>query len=218
MNINTACDIPAQLSSDSVRNFYLRAGRSHEVYGSGKYSFAAHICGQTHGTVVWVAERRLGDYLNPDGLAPFCDPARFIFTYGKTHLDVLWIAEEALRSGIAPIVVVQLQSSIDLTAGRRLQLAAEAGGGIGLFLIPEGAGSNAAETRWACSSICGPWKGLDDGAHNSSNEDSTLFNWQCIKNKSGTRTHWMASWHGATHHMHMVEQAGQPKVVATQPL
>ena len=79
------------------------------------------------------------------------------------------------------VVVTQLTKPVDLTAGRRLQLAAEAGKTLGVFLIPEGMGSNATETRWRCL----PYFDA---------QDSTLHRWQLIKNKSGTLGGWVVRW------------------------
>jgi protein ImuA len=65
--------------------------------------------------------------------------------------DLLWAAEEALRSEGVGLVIAEPEKPLSLIAGRRLQLAAEAGRTTGLMLIREGQGSNAAETRWHCA-------------------------------------------------------------------
>jgi len=186
---------------DQKAQIHLCSSRAHEVYGSGKFGFAAYICSLEKGTVIWIGEKGQRERVYPNGLREFCDPGRFIFAYGKDHRDVLWLAEEALRSGGAPIIVVQIQKQIDLTAGRRLQLAAEVGKSLGLFLIPKNMGSGAAQTRWACSSL---WD-----ENNSGNRDSTLFDWHCIKNKSGTITRWTVCWNGAAYHINMAKQVAK---------
>ncbi|WP_178390791.1 hypothetical protein [Rhodovulum sulfidophilum] len=58
------------------------------------------------------------------------------------------MTEEARRSGTVPLVVTELTKPLGLTPGRRLQLAARDGNATALSIIAEGAGSNAAETRW----------------------------------------------------------------------
>ena len=162
-------------------SFPLRQSRAHEVCGAGTYVFASIACGISNGSTLWISHTHQQEHLSPDGVAQFCKPDRLVYASGKTQTDVLWMAEEALRSGAVKVVVAQLTKPIDLTAGRRLQLAAEAGKTLGLFLIPEGMGSNAAETRWRCS------------PHFDA-KDSTLHRWQLIKNKSGTLGNWIVRW------------------------
>ena len=87
--------------------------------------------------------------------------------------------EEALRSAATPLVVAELPQAPDLTASRRLQLAAGTGGGRGLCLIPEGRlCNNAAETRWMCM----PMPGLGSGGQH----------WEALKNKRGRLVTWRA--------------------------
>lgn len=179
--------------------FPLCPGRAHEVTGPGAASLALSMAGIGKGPVMWISEQRLMERLHPGGVARFCDPARILFSFGKTRSDTLWIAEEALRSGAIPLVITALMGDIDLTSGRRLQLAAEAGRATGVFLLPQDMGSNAAETRWYCTPVC-----------DSANQDSTLFEWRCIKNKSGTNGSWLVNWNGATHHIDLVSQTGKP--------
>ncbi|VAW19010.1 hypothetical protein MNBD_ALPHA11-2221 [hydrothermal vent metagenome] len=178
--------------------FPLCPSRSHEALGAGAISFALCMIGMSKGPVLWVNERRQNERLHPGGLIQFCDPSRLMFAHGKSHMDVLWIAEEALRSKTVPLVIAQLSADIGLTEGRRLQLAAEAGRTTGLFLLPQDMGSNAAETRWHCMPI-----------YDCSNSDSTLFDWRCIKNKSGTTGRWIVNWNEATHHINLVPQDAQ---------
>lgn len=161
--------------------FPLRASRAHEVCGAGAHVFACIVCGVSNGSALWITPAHQHEQINPEGFAQFFKPDQIIYASGKTQTDVLWMAEEALRSGAVKVVVAQLTKPIDLTAGRRLQLAAEAGKTLGVFLIPEGMGSNAAETRWRCS------------PHFDA-KDSTLHRWQLIKNKSGTLEDWVVRW------------------------
>lgn len=58
------------------------------------------------------------------------------------------------------------EKPLSLTAGRRMQPAAETRGSAGLMLIHEGTGSNAAETRWDCAPMPG------------TAADSTLHRWR----------------------------------------
>jgi protein ImuA len=73
--------------------------------------------------------------------------------------DALWAAEEALRCPAVACVVTEIgdrRRGIDLTESRRLALAAEAGGAIGLLLRPDAREiSPTAVTRWRISAVPG---------------------------------------------------------------
>ncbi len=88
------------------------------------------------------------------------DPDRLLLVVVRRPAELLWLMEEGLRSG-ALAVVIGDGVAADLTASRRLQLAAEAGGTTALLLPPAGARSSAALTRWrivSASSIDGPFR------------------------------------------------------------
>ena len=89
---------------------------------------------------------------------------------------------------------MELNAPLDLTAGRRLQLAAKTGRSLGIALIPEGMGSNAAETRWQCAPVFDP-------------QDSTLQRWELIKNKSGTLGVWNVRWSASSRRINVVSEA-----------
>ncbi len=170
----------------------------HEVCGPGAVSFAAVLMRRLDGHVLWVREKHRTAHLNPLGLLPFADPARLLIAEASDQVDRLAIAEEALRSGAVQLVVIEIAKPISLTAGRRLQLAAKAGDCIGLCLIPQGMGNNATETRWHAAPV------LNDAL-----DDSTLFHWSLIKNKSGTNGSWYVRWDHATHRLTVVPPAGE---------
>ena len=109
--------------------------------------------------------------------------------------DLLWCVEEALRSDPVSLVIAEPEKPMSLTAGRRLQLAAEAGRTIGLMLIRQEAGSNATETRWNCKPVA------------STVADSTLHQWDLNKNKKGTIRSWVLNWNGTSAAFHMVSEA-----------
>jgi protein ImuA len=104
--------------------------------------------------VVWIAPAWLPERLCPAGLVRLLDPARVIFVQARRVDDLLWSLEEVLRSGAAAAAVAELPDPPALTPTRRLQLAAEAGGGpgrgavLGLLLTPGDGGAAGAETRW----------------------------------------------------------------------
>lgn len=172
-----------------------RAYRVHEASGPAAVSFALRTAAQNDGGVIWVREQWLAEQLNPAGFQGF-DPSRLILAQTKSQTDTLAVMEEALRDGAAPLVVAQITTPISLTAGRRLQLAAKAGGTTGLCLIPEGMGSNAAETRWHCAPVFDP-------------RDSTQQRWQIIKNKSGTTGAWHVRWDAEKRCISVVPPTGE---------
>jgi protein ImuA len=104
------------------------------------------------GALVWSRHARvaaqLGELYGP-GLARFgLGPERLIVVQCADEDEVLWSFEEALRCRGVACAVAEV-GQLDLLASRRLQLAAEAGGGAGLVLRPEpDALPNAALTRW----------------------------------------------------------------------
>lgn len=93
----------------------------------------------------------------PPGLSRFGLPhARLILVRAQRAVDAFWAAEEALRC-LAVGGVLLAGYRPDDTAARRLQLAAETGGGIGLLLREdtEEAGAGVALTRWRVSGRAG---------------------------------------------------------------
>ncbi len=172
----------------------IRPGRMHEATGPGRRAFAVALAGRLAGPVLWVRESRLTDTLCPQGLLPFFDPGRLVLAHPTGARVVLQVAEEALRSGAAPLVVAELTEATDLTASRRLQLAAGAGGGRGLCLVPQTrARANAAETRWHCTPIPG---------------GGTRQLWELVKNKRGHLGIWEVVWRQAARQAPEKDQGG----------
>jgi protein ImuA len=177
-------------------HFPLRPNRVHEVCGPSVLGFAFALAGQRRGSVLWATQAWQASQINPMGVAQFFDPHSLLIAKGKDQTEVLATAEEALRSGAIGLSVVELTKPIGLTAGRRLQLAAEAGQSMGLCLVPEGMGSNAAETRWRCEPLFDP-------------TDSTLQRWEIIKNKSGTLAAWNVRWNAEARRITLVSETGK---------
>lgn len=182
------------MSDTPIPGYPLRPGRVHEVCGPGATAFAAICAAPGTGPVLWIREAHTREALTPQGLLPFLDPARLLIAQTRTPADSLAVAEEVLKDGTVPLVVLAVTRPLDLREGRRLQLAAGAGGTTGLCLIPEGMGSNAAETRWRATPRLAPQPG----------PDSTPFRWESIKNKSGTMGAWDVLWEPTTHRLRVV--------------
>ena len=176
--------------------FDLRARRVHEAEGRGRRAFALLQAVRHPGPLVWIAPAHIPELPMLRGLPRGVGERLHLFRpSGET--DLLWCIEEALRSTPISLVVAEPERPLSLTAGRRLQLAAEAGRTTGLMLIREGAGSNATETRWNCEPVA------------STAADSTLHQWSLNKNKKGTSGSWVLSWNGASAAVHMVSEARQ---------
>jgi len=104
------------------------------------------------GTIVWPLGNRTGDFGAPygPGLKTFgLEPSDILFIRCKTHEDALWVMEEALRIGGIGAVVGAHGRRMDLTASRRLQLAAE-NSATPIFLLRtyRDDAHSAAVTRW----------------------------------------------------------------------
>lgn len=181
----------------------LRLGRVHEVCGPLAISFTLRAMAQTSGDLLWVRQSWLPEQLNPLGLEGF-NPSRLLMAQTKDQTDTLAVAEEALRDGAVSLVALEITAPLSLTAGRRLQLAAQASGATGLCLIPEGMGSSAAETRWHCAPVFDV-------------DDSTLQCWTLIKNKSGTNGCWHVRWDAEARRIAVVSPAGNGSDVAGAP-
>ena len=150
----------------------LPLGRWHELAGEGMEAetgacaaaFAAVLAarlaragggaGEVAGEVVWVLQR--ADLHAPGAAALGVEPGRLLFVEAGDDTEALAALEDALRAKGVAAAVGEIDR-LDLVAGRRLQLACEAGGATGLVLRrrlfgqPKGrreAGGSAATTRW----------------------------------------------------------------------
>ncbi len=109
---------------------------------------AGRACRQGGGPVLLVALDRSGLPYGP-GVAQFgLMPQHLLLARVPDRRSLLWVLEEALRCpALSTVIGVGVET--DLTAARRLQLAAEAGGTLGLLLPgPRSAVRSAARTRW----------------------------------------------------------------------
>jgi protein ImuA len=133
-----------------------RAGL-HEVLAAepgAAAGFCAVILGRTNGPVLWIGR---DPEAWPPGLARYgLSPAELVMVRAPRAADGLWAMEEALRCPAVGGALLDL-TELDLTAARRLQLAAETGGALGLLLRPdaEDAGPSAALTRWRINALPG---------------------------------------------------------------
>lgn len=125
----------------------------------------------------------------PSGLARYgLSPADLIMVRAPRPADALWAMEEALRCPAVAGALLTL-ADIDLTAARRLQLAAEAGGALGLLLRPdtEDPGPSAALTRWRVNAL----PSLGGNQHSLGDPRWSLDLLRC---RGGQPRNWTATW------------------------
>src|SRR5690554_6357803 len=182
--------------------FKLRPTRVHEAEGRGRRAFALFQAARHPGPLVWILPAHVPEVPMLRGL-PQRIGERLHLLRPSGEGDLLWCIEETLRAAAINLVIAEPEKPLSFLAGRRQQLAAEAGRTTGLMLIQTDAGSNAAETRWHCQAHASP-------------ADSTLHRWNIIKNKSGTCKDWTVSWKGTSPAFHMVS-AARERHEPTQP-
>jgi protein ImuA len=144
----------------------LGLGRWHELAGEGMdletgvaaAAFGARVCARlaARGQVVWVLQR---EDLHGPGLAALgLPPHRLIYVAVRNDAEALAALEDALRTRGVAAAWGEIDT-VDLTAGRRLQLACEAKGATGFVLRRRLYGArrraeegSAADTRWSVAS------------------------------------------------------------------
>jgi protein ImuA len=145
----------------------LALGRLHEVLaraGEAGTGFAAALLARIagkDGRVLWCGPAPYGPGLAEFGL----DPDRVIFAHTAPEAETLWAMEEGLRCPALAAVLGAVEA-LDLTAGRRLQLAAERRGVTAIVLRrhrcpdhrsgPRRLEPGAATTRWRVAPLPGP--------------------------------------------------------------
>jgi protein ImuA len=119
--------------------------------------------------------------------------ARLLVAHVARPVDALFAMEEALKCRALGTVVAELGDAPDLTATRRLSLAARDGGGIGLLLCHKFSDApSAARTRWqiaAAPSLPDEFGGLG----------RTAFSLSLTRNRRGPCGNWILTW---DHHEH----------------
>lgn len=113
----------------------LERGRLHELAGEAAMGFVLFLLARIEGPILWIRDDGKTAGLYGPGLTQRdIDPARLAIAQATKAEDALWIAEEALRDRSVPAVLLDIGQSVGLTPARRLQLAAETGGALGLVL------------------------------------------------------------------------------------
>ena len=193
-----------QLDPAPPKPLTLTARRVHEAEGFGRRAFALFQAARHSGPLIWVLPAHAPHLPMLRGLPDGVGERLHVIRPG-TETDLLWAVEEALRTSPVGLVIAEPEKPLSLIAGRRLQLAAEAGKTTGLMLVRQGAGSNAAQTRWQCAPLP------------SETADSTPHCWSLNKNKSRTLGSWTVHWNGKTAAFNLVSTAAERHEPAETP-
>ncbi|MEK9661724.1 MAG: hypothetical protein VW644_08330, partial [Alphaproteobacteria bacterium] len=140
---------------------------------------------------VWIAPRHSAhESLYRHGLDAFgLDPDRLFIVRVPGHgrslaTQTLWALEECLRERAIGLVCAEIEI-LDLTASRRLQLAAAAGGTTGLLLRRDGTAPlppTASVTRWRVTSAP------------STDLDIPRWRVELLRARNGRPCHWLLEW------------------------
>lgn len=155
------------------------------------------------GHAVFISSRRALPYgsLYGHGLQELgVDTNRLILIEARNDKDALWALEETLRAEAVPAVVAgAIESDLDLTVSRRLNLAASQHRVPLLLARPAGsAGANAAATRWRISAA--PSARDRFGA-------VARVRWRlCLERcRNGRPGEWLVEWCHVAHRFHLAE-------------
>jgi protein ImuA len=125
---------PAYLSfgpADTRLGEALRYGALHEAAGPAATLFICVMLARTRGRILCCAPGWSDNRLYPPGLVQLgLDLSRIVLVRLARAEELLHAAHEGLRAGWQ--VVLELDKPLGLIPARRLQLAAEEGGGLGL--------------------------------------------------------------------------------------
>ncbi|SDE42033.1 ImuA family protein [Belnapia rosea] len=175
-------------------------------------ALCALLLARTGGTVLWIALEQDGLLAWPPGLVRFgLTPAKLVLARTSRRSDALWAMEEALRCPAVSGAVLALPPEqtaghhpLDLTATRRLQLAAEAGGALGLLLRPDvgSVAPSATTTRWRIS------------AHPAEAEatlDAECWQLELVRTKAGRPGGpWAVTWNAAAGQLVLAATIARP--------
>lgn len=179
----------------------LAAGTIHGIAGKSAYGFVAFLLNRLGGPVLWCRHESELSQLYPVGLFDHgIDPSALILVDCPGRKELLRSAEEGLRCPPLAAVIAETGRGIDLTASRRLQLAAQAGGATGFLLFMDGIdmqGPVSLSTAWDIEPA--PAVGSAAG----------IVAWHVRLNRcrNGRSGEWMVSWNGQTHRLDLVPPA-----------
>jgi protein ImuA len=187
----------------------LGSGMLHEIAAAREAEIAAAtgfallLAARKPGPVVWIAEDMAlhesgmpyGPGLDDLGLGP----ERLILVAAPKPRDVLWAVEEALSCrGIGTVIGEIRKASLELTATRRLSLAAGRRGAVALLLrCTPGIDASAAATRWIV-------KAAPAKAAKAFGPGPPRFALSLVRNRRGHSGSWVLEWNGVDQRFELV--------------
>lgn len=207
---------------DAVLNGGLKRGAVHDFVAetfldqAAACAFALFIGEKTQGKpIVWLGADRsaseTGQLYGHGLIAHGVDPARIIFVQAPTARDLLWAAEEALRTQGVGLILIEAWSvlkSLDLSSARRLCLAAEEGGALGVFLRDSNGLDPPFATRWSIAAAPSPPE--PGGVPGRACLDLSL-----VRNRLGPTGRWRILWN---HESRSFSDAGRVLPPLSQPV
>jgi protein ImuA len=175
----------------------LMRGTLHEVFAkdAAGYGFAAALVRRAGGAkrLLWVVQDFSAlehGQVCPTGLAEFgIDPAGVLLLRAANATDALRAGADALSCAALGGVIIEIPGRpkiLDLTASRRMALAAQASGVTAILLRSEAEiEPSAAQTRWMVRT-----------AHSAKTDDwgSPRFDADLVRNRHGETGRWMMEW------------------------
>ncbi|HEX4508032.1 MAG TPA: damage-inducible mutagenesis protein [Alphaproteobacteria bacterium] len=190
----------------------------HEIAAAhgdaARAGFVASLLGRRPGPVLWCRSHRTaleaGDPYGPGIARLGLAPDRLILAEAAKPAELLWAMEEGARTkGLAAVVADGVMP--DLTAGRRLQLAAEAGQGLVLLLATSRqSAASTALTRWFIASA--PSRPEAEGPGRPC---WTVELWRC---RGGRPREWMVEWDDAALSLSVVAPMADRPLAAAVPV
>jgi protein ImuA len=205
----------------------LALGALHEVMGAVAdeedgavaAAFAAGILARladaTGGSILWCAA---SDDLYVPGLAAYgLAPDRLILARCRSDEEILWAMEEGLRSASLAAVLGEI-AVLPPTAGRRLQLAAEASGVTALVLRRWRNAAVAAQQRSAPSVAVTRWR-IAAAASRATGEPgigAPLWQVDLLRCRGGSAASWLMEEGNATGHVAVSAELADRSAGATE--
>jgi len=197
---------------------------AREAEATAASGFALLLAARTAGPVVWIAE----DMALYESGAPYgpglddlgLNPERFIMVAAPKSRDVLWAVEEALSCrGMGTVIGEIRQASLDLTATRRLSLAAGRRSAVALLVrSAPGRDASAAATRWIVKAV--PSRAAKPRAM-TLGPGPPRFALSLVRNRRGPPGSWVLEWNGVEQRFELVsahrERVAQAAVDRSPP-